>query len=479
MTNYDRRNFLKLTGASMLSVMAGCSSTKVASTKKRLPNIVFVLADDLGWAELGCYGQKKIKTPNIDKLRTQGMKFTQHYSGNPVCAPSRCSLMTGLHTGHAQIRGNRQVGGAEGWKIGATTGGQWPITADTVTIPKLLKQKGYATGAFGKWGLGIVGSEGDPQKQGFDHFFGYICQRQAHTYYNTHLWDDGKVYQIPENANGQEKVFTHDLIANKSLDFVKKYKDQPFFCYVPFTIPHVSVQCPEDSTKEYLGKFPEKPFPGDSLYVPSETPHATYAAMITRMDGDVGRLMKLIKDLDLENDTIFIFTSDNGSANNGGADLAFFEGVGPLNAFKGSVYEGGIRIPLIVRWPGKVKANSTSDHVSAFWDFLPTFTDVTGVKTPTDIDGISMLPTLTGKGKQKQHDHLYWELGRQQGIRQGDLKAIRIDQGKIKIYNLKNDLGEQNDIADANPDLVAKFEKLFVTARTDSEIFKQPKPKAQ
>ncbi len=473
----NRRDFLRtITAGSAAIVLHGCQNTGLSSAgkdPKTKPNIVYILADDLGYAEVGCYGQKKIKTPNIDKLAAKGMKFTQHYSGNPVCAPSRCALMTGKHTGHTQVRGNKQVGGAKGWKLGSTIGGQWPLKANTMTVAKILKEAGYTTGAFGKWGLGIVNSTGNPNKQGFDEFYGYICQRQAHTYYSNHLWHNDKVVKIPENENGKEAVYSHDLIAREALNFIEDNKAGPFFLYVPFTIPHVALQVPEDSLAEYKGKWPDPPYTGDKGYFPHKYPRACYAAMVTRMDRDVGRITSLLKQLGIENNTLVIFTSDNGPTFNGGSDSAFFESAKPLRGLKGSVYEGGIRVPFIARWPGKIKAGSTSNYISAFWDFLPTCTDLLGLNTPDDIDGISMLPTLLGQPrKQKQHEYLYWELGRQQAIRMGDFKALRLRQNqKIQLYNLKDDIGEQNDIADAKPQITAKMAELFVTARTESEVF--------
>ncbi len=442
------------------------------------PNIIFIMADDLGYAEVGCYGQTKIKTPYIDALARQGMKFTQHYSGNPVCAPSRCVLMTGKHSGQAQIRGNKQIGGKEGWKLGSTTGGQWPLKADTVTIGKILQKAGYVTGAFGKWGLGTVGSTGDPQQQGFDHFYGYICQRQAHTFYPNHLWRDGKVDPIPENEDGQEKRYSHDLIANEALKFIKTYKDQPFFCYVPFTIPHVSLQVPEDSRKPYLGQWEETPFKGSSLYTSQSRPRATYAAMVSRMDRSVGQIMALLKALELEDNTIVIFTSDNGPTFNGGSDSSFFESAKPFRGLKGSMYEGGIRIPYIIRWPGHVRSGSLSDHISSFQDFLPTCTELLKLETPGGIDGVSMLPTWLGKSRQqKQHDYLYWELSSKQGIRKGDWKAIRRRMGPVELYNLGQDIGEQKDVSDQYPEITAEMTRLFTTARTESEVFPLVKKK--
>jgi len=475
-----RRDFLKAAGFSAAALTLSQNTDIIhASEHKKKLNIVYIMADDLGYAELGCYGQKKIKTPNIDKLAAEGMKFTQHYSGNPVCAPSRCALMTGLHTGHAQIRSNKQVGGKAGWVLGSTIGGQWPIRADTVTVAKILKKAGYTTGAFGKWGLGRAGTTGDPNKQGFDHFYGYICQRQAHTYYPNHLWRDGEIEWIEENKDGKEEVYSHDLIAAEALKFIKANKDRPFFLYVPFTIPHVALQVPEDSLAEYRGKWPDPPYTGDKGYFPHPDPRACYAAMITRMDRDAGRIMSLLKELKLDNNTLVIFTSDNGPTFNGGTDSVFFESAKPLRGLKGSVYEGGIRVPYIARWPGRIKAGSTSNHISAFWDFLPTCCELIGVEPPQDIDGISMLPTLLGQDqRQKKHKYLYWELRGQQAIRMGKWKAVRTRPGrKIELYDLDSDIAESKDLADEQPEIVAEMAEIFKTDRTESEVFPLPKAK--
>jgi len=478
-----RRDFIKAVGFGAATMaLPGCvypdrEITRITGNKT--PNIIFILADDLGYAELGCYGQKKIRTPNIDKLTSEGMKFTQYYSGSPVCAPSRCALMTGKHTGHAQIRDNKQVGGAEGWKLGSTVGGQWPLAADTTTIPGILKNAGYTTGAFGKWGLGRVGTTGDPNKQGFDHFFGYICQRQAHTYYPNHLWRDGKIEWLEANKDGKEEVYSHDLIANEALGFIKDNKDKPFFLYVPFTIPHAAIQVPEDSLVEYKDKWTDPPYTGDKGYFPHPAPRACYAAMITRMDKDVGRIMSQLKELGLDGKTLVIFSSDNGPTFNGGSDSAFFESAGPLRGLKGTVYEGGIRVPFIARWPGKIKQGTTSEQISAFWDFLPTCAELIGADVPNDIDGISILPTLLGRPEgQKRHKYLYWELAGQQAVRMGDWKAVRTrPNSKIELYNLKTDIGEQREVAGRNPQIVKEIAEIFKTARTESDVFPFPRQK--
>jgi len=476
-----RRDFLKAAGFGATALALSCHTNAIQTTtsaeRRKKPNIVYILADDLGYAEVGCYGQKKIKTPNIDQLTAEGMRFTQHYSGNPVCAPSRCALMTGLHTGHTQVRGNKQMGGKEGWVLGSTIGGQWPIKADTVTIAKILKKAGYTTGAFGKWGLGRAGTTGDPNKQGFDHFYGYICQRQAHTYYPNHLWRDGEVEWIEANKDGKEQVYSHDLIAQEALNFISANKNRPFFLYVPFTIPHVALQVPEDSLAEYRGKWPDPPYNGDKGYFAHPNPRACYAGMVTRMDKDVGRIMALLKELALDDNTLVIFTSDNGPTFNGGSDSAFFESAKPLRGLKASVYEGGIRVPYIARWPGRIKAASTNNHISAFWDFLPTCCELIGEDPPGDIDGISMLPTLFGRDQQqRKHKYLYWELRGRQAIRMGKWKAVRLKPGrKIQLYDLDSDIAESKDLADEHPDIVAKMAEIFKTGRTESEVFPLPK----
>jgi arylsulfatase A len=477
-----RRDFLKAAGFGTAALVLSCRTNTMRMTQhKKKPNIIYILADDLGYAELGCYGQKKIKTPNIDKLAAEGMRFTQHYSGNPVCAPSRCALMTGLHTGHAQIRANKEVGGKEGWVLGSTIGGQWPIKADTVTVAKILKDAGYTTGAFGKWGLGRAGTTGDPNKQGFDHFFGYICQRQAHTYYPNHLWRDGEIEWLEANKDGKEQVYSHDLIAQEALNFIRANKDHPFFLYVPFTIPHMALQVPEDSLAEYRGQWPDPPYKGDKGYFAHSSPRACYAAMITRMDRDVGRIMSLLKELGLDENTLVIFTSDNGPTFNGGSDSAFFESAKPLRGLKGSVYEGGIRVPYIARWPGRIKEAGTNNHTSAFWDFLPTCCELIGEDPPKDIDGISMLPTLLGQNqRQKKHEYLYWELRGQQAIRMGKWKALRLKPGrKIELYDLDSDIAESKDLSDEHPEIVAQMAEIFRTGRTESEVFPLPVAKSE
>ena len=451
------------------------------------PNIIYLLADDLGYAELGCYGQQWIKTPHIDQLAAEGMKFTQHYSGNAVCAPSRCCLMTGKHPGHAYIRNNgdpkhlQNLKGKFGWEFP----GQNPIPDSELTIAEMLKQKGYATGAMGKWGLGHFGTSGDPNKQGFDLFYGFNCQRHAHNHYPRFLWHNNKKEPLAGNdrtLNGE--TYSQDRFTEVALDFIRENKNGPFFLYMPFAIPHLSIQVPEKSLAQYKGKIPEAEYRHRG-YLKHPFPRAGYAAMISHMDRDIGKIMTLVKQLGLDDNTLVIFSSDNGPTFNrlGGSDSDFFKSAGPFKGLKGSLYEGGIRVPMIARWPGKIRRGSTSDHISAFWDVMPTIAEVTGTKTPSSIDGISFAPTLLGQHeKQKRHEYLYWEFagyGGQQVVRAGDWKAVRQNMLRrtnktplrIELYNLKQDEGESNDVSAKNPKVVAKLREMMEPARSTSKLF--------
>ncbi len=467
----------------------------------RKPNIVFLLADDLGRGDLGCYGQQMIRTPNIDRLAVQGMRFTSHYSGHNVCAPSRCALMTGLHPGHGYIRENR--GG-----LGAGKEGQEPVPADYLSLPLGLHKIGYATGGFGKWGLGFIDSTGSPLKQGFDHFYGYNCQAVAHNYYPDHLWNDDQRIALnnptfsahqklpagadPKNpasyASFSGKDYAPDLIAAKALEFVKANKDKPFFLYWPTTGPHLALQVPEDSLKEYEGKFPEEPYIGDRGYLPHRAPRAAYAAMVSRMDREVGRIMDLVRELGLDEQTIFIFTSDNGSLYDqlGGTDTDFFSSNAGFRGRKGSYYEGGFIAPCIVVWKGKIVATSTTGRVTGFEDWLPTLFELIGAKDniPQGIDGISFAPTLLGQ-KQDPRPFLYREspgYTGQQCIRVGDWKAIRThlnpapkakDQapGPIELYDLSKDPAESTDVAAQHPEIVARLVEMMNQQHQPSKLF--------
>ena len=437
-----------------------------AAAQERRPNILFILADDLGSAELGCTGQKKIRTPRIDRLAAEGMRFTQFYAGNAVCAPSRCVLMTGKHAGHAWVRNNREL----------KVEGQTPIPDSAVTVAELLKAKGYATGAVGKWGLGSPGSEGDPNRQGFDLFFGYNCQRHAHNHYPAYLWKNDKKIEL------DGKTYSHDLMEKEALDFVRANKAKPFFLFVPFTIPHAAVQVPEDSLEEYKGKFEETPYDGKKGYQPHATPRAAHAAMITRMDRSVGRLVDLLAELGLEKETLVVFSSDSGGpAGGAGMDGAFFETNGLLRGHKGSLFEGGIRTPFIARWPGRIKPGTTSDLPAAFYDLLPTFSAVAGAEVPKDADGVSLLPTLLGQGGQQKHDFLYWEFpagGGWQAVRVGSWKGLRQNlaqkKSEIQLYDLSKDPGEREDVASKHPDVVGRIAGLMKEQHAPSELFPLP-----
>jgi arylsulfatase A len=451
----------------------------IPAMAEKKPNIVYIIADDLGYTELGCYGQKIIQTPHIDKLAAEGIKFTDHYSGNAVCAPARCVLLTGKHGGHAYIRDNGDP------KDGSTAQfpfpGQSPIPAEEITIPELLKPQGYATGAMGKWGLGHVGTTGDPNKQGFDLFFGFICQRHAHNHYPKYLWRNGEM--IPQKGNTRElngETHSQDEFIREALGFIRDNKDQPFFLYLPAAIPHLSIQTSDKWLDQYKGKIPEADYVHKG-YLPHPFPRAAYAGMVSQMDDGVGQVMALLKELKLDDNTLVIFTSDNGPTYDrlGGSDSDFFKSSGAFKGLKGSLYEGGIRVPLIARWPGKIAPGTQSDLPSAFYDVMPTFCDVAGTTAPPEADGISFLPTLLGKtAEQKKHDYLYWEFssyGGQQAIRMGDWKAIRqnLAKGTIKteLYNLKDDPGEANDRAGEKPDLLKKAEVIFKKAHVPSKKF--------
>ena len=469
-----RRDFLKAAGAALGgAVMGGCRAPGGGrGPQGRRPNIIYIMADDLGYNELGCYGQKKIRTPNIDRLRAEGMKFTDFYAGAPVCAPSRCTLLTGKHLGHAYIRDNKEI----------RPEGQEPIPASEVTIAEMLKPAGYATACIGKWGLGYHGSSGDPNFQGFDLFFGFHCQRQAHNYYPRYLWKNQKKVWLKGNTRGLTgKYYAPDLFRDEALKFIRENKDKPFFLYYATTVPHLALQVPEDSLKEYLGKWPDPPYKGGRGYLPHPHPRAAYAAMVTRMDHHVGQIVKLIDDLGLGEDTIIMFASDNGPTYNrlGGSDSAFFESNKPFTGLKGSVKEGGIRSPLVARWKGRIRPGSTARLPSAFWDVMPTVAEIAGVKTPKGIDGISFLPTLLGRpGKQKKHDYLFWDFagyGGQVAVRMGRWKGMKRNLKKnpdapLELYDLEKDIREERNVAAEHPDVAKKIEKIMIEARTPPRV---------
>ena len=492
----------------ILFLAISCNIAVIEKSEK--PNIIYILADDLGYAELGCYGQEKIETPNIDALATNGMRFTQHYSGAPVCAPSRCVLLTGKHLGHALIRGNDEwADRGDVWNFEAMAKdpnleGQRPLKVGTVTIGTLLQSAGYKTAIVGKWGLGAPLTEGIPNKQGFDFFYGYNCQRQAHTYFPVHLWNDTTKVMLnnkmvpprtklpagadplnPESyADFWLTEYSPDLMQKEVINFINKNKDKPFLMYYATPIPHNPLQAPKRWIDYYVNKFGnEEPYDGSRGYFPHRYPHACYAAMVSYLDEQVGEIVTTLKELGLYENTIIIFTSDNGPTYTGGADSPWFDSARPFKSEfgwgKGSVNEGGIRIPMIAQWPGKIAAGTETNLISAFYDVLPTLCEITNVEAPFDIDGKSFLPTLLGKEGQEKHDFLYWEFpesGGQQALRMGNWKGIRknIDKDslRIQLYNLDKDIQELNDVASQNPHIIRKIETIFENEHEMAEMEK-------
>ena len=477
-------------GVVVVLALAGCALDPPA---QQPPNIIYMLADDLGYGELGSYGQTKIRTPYLDALAAQGMRFTDHYSGSPVCAPSRGTLMTGLHTGHSQIRDNFEVGGYPD----PDELGQMPLDSGTYTLGSMLQDAGYVTGAIGKWGLGGRGSIGQPHHQGFDYFFGYLDQQLAHNYYPTHLWRNGERVELdneyfsahqrfegsdPTDPDAYDQYagneYSVDVMADDALRFLDEHQDEPFFLYLPFAVPHLALQVPDSSLVEYEGEFDEEPYLGDRSYLPHERPFSAYAGMITRMDAHIGRILERLDELGLAENTLVMFTSDNGTTYTGGVDAEYFESTGGLRGLKGSVYEGGIRVPLIARWPGRIAAGSESDHVSAFWDMMPTFADVVGVSAPEGIDGVSFLSTLLGETGQADRDHLYWEYhglwNGAQAVRVGQWKGVRLGghddpDAPIELYDLERDPNETTDVRADHPDIVARI-RAIMESRTESSV---------
>jgi len=462
-----------------LAVMA-CGQQKQEAAPPQLPkkpNVVYIIADDLGYGDLGCYGQEIIKTPQLDQFAMEGMKFTAHYSGSTVCAPSRASLMTGLHTGHAPVRGNKEV----------KPEGQAPIADATYTLAELMQQQGYVTGAFGKWGLGSPGSEGDPNNQGFTEFYGYNCQRYAHRYYPEHLWHNQTKIEL-ENDGTRQIEYAQDMIHEEALKFIEANHDTSFFLFMPIVLPHAELVVPDDELLAlYKGKFEETPHQGVDYgpdftvagYASQEIPRATFAAMVARVDRYVGEVVEKLQSLGLDSNTVVMFTSDNGPHLEGGADPDFFNSNGPFQGYKRDLNEGGIRVPMLVRWPGKVAANSQTDHPSAFWDVMPTLAAIADTEVDKPIDGISFLPTLLGEGEQPKHEYLYWEFheqGGKQAVRMGKWKGIKLNvkkdpNGPIALYDLEKDPAEQQDISDEHLDVIAEMEKIMKEAHLPNPQF--------
>lgn len=453
------------------------------------PNLVLVLADDLGYYSLGAFGQEKIQTPHLDALARAGMKFTQFYA-NQICSPSRGSLLTGMHQGHGLIRGNYEMGGYED----ELEFGQMPLPANLQTLGTELRRAGYATGVFGKWGVGGPGSTGMPHWQGIDLFYGYLDQKQAHNYYPTHLWRNetrealpnpsfsahptNVVIEAPDDpaayAAYRGNVYSADRIHEEAMKFVEEHKAKPFFLELAYTLPHMALQAPERMLARYRGKFEDRPYLAEQGYLPCQYPRATYAAMISLLDEYVGDLTRVLAKNGLQSNTLVIFTGDNGAAQIGGCDPDYFHCSGELRGRKGSVFEGGLKVPFIAWWPGVILANSTSDHLCAIWDLMPTFLEAAGTKPAFAVDGISFLPTLQQRGAQPQHEFLYWERHKPeagihaQAVRFGDWKAVKTTQAgeaRLALFNLKTDPTESRNVAARNPELARRAETYLQTRR--------------
>lgn len=470
--------------------LAAATLAPIHAPQSQKPNVIYILADDLGYGELGCYGQKDIKTPNIDRLAAEGMKFTQHYSGSPVCAPTRCTIMTGKSTRTNWVR--------ENWEAGDFTPdgkeGQDPLPANTFTIGKLMQNAGYVTAAIGKWGLGGPDSTGIPNNQGFDYYFGYLCQRQAHNYYPTHLWENTNYYPLNNpkyNAHQQfplgldafdpanylqysGKQYSNDVMTNKALNFIDQNKSKPFFLYLAYTIPHLSLQVPEDSVDPYLGKFLESPYLGKQGYLPNMHPKSAYAGMISRLDRYVGQVLAMLKRDGLDQNTLVVFTSDNGPSWVGGVDPSYFNSTKGLRGRKAQLWEGGIRVPMLARWPGKIQPGTQSNLISAQWDTMATLSQLTGSKIQGETESVSYLPTLLGENSQAHHKWLYWEFVSHragQAVRIGDFKAIKFnrgpkdakDIGHVYVYDLKIDPAEMADVSANHPEIVSQAEKIMAS----------------
>lgn len=455
-----------IAGLGLLLILLAVNLPTLLAQKPSKPNIIFILADDLGYGDIGCYGQQKIETPNIDKLAKMGVRFTSFYSGSTVCAPARCSFMTGKHTGHGAIRGN----------VTLKPEGQVPLPDSIETIAMLLKRAGYATAAFGKWSLGFITTSGDPQKKGFDEYYGYNCQTLAHNYYPDHLWHNHDRIDLPGNLK-YDSVYSADLIHRKAMAFLKSQHDKPFFLYLPYTLPHADVIVPHDAVYDhYVRKFNEKPVPVPTTLDEEKShydshPHAAFAAMVTRLDKYVGEIMQTLKEKGIENNTLLIFTSDNGPHKEKGGDPYFFNSNGGFRGIKRDLYEGGIRVPFIAYQKGMTKAGSRYDQPAALWDLFPTFLQYVGLPASKNSDGISIVPAIKGQ-KQNQHAYFYWELhesGGKQAIRYGNWKGVRLSvstttNAPIELYDLRSDPQEKYNVAGQNPKIVKEIDSLMQAA---------------
>lgn len=481
MNLFNTIHLIGIVGVAMLFSSCGGNQKTAENEEESKPNIIYIMADDLGYGDVGVYGSKHIKTPNIDKMAEQGMMFTRHYAGSPVCAPSRCMLMTGKHSGNAIIRGNMQV----------EPSGQLALPAEEITVAELLKEAGYTTAMIGKWGLGIQHTEGEPDKQGFDYYYGYLDQVLAHNYYPEYLIRNGESELLPNEVkyldttawhkglgsySTVKEVYSNDLFTQDALKYLDEHKDTAFFLYLPYTIPHDNGEAPEGEKQEVpdLGIYAGKDWPGESQ---------AYAAMITRLDEAVGLIMQKLDEHGLAENTLLIFTSDNGPMQEENHLFArFHNSNGNLRGAKRDLYEGGIRIPFVAFWPGQIEAGTSTDHISAFWDFMPTACDIAGLPIPEFTDGISMLPVLTGR-EQPVHDYLYWEFpekGYQQAVLKGNWKAVRTDllqnpNAPFELFNLETDESETTNVAEEFPEVVKELAGIAEEARTQSAYFPMPK----
>lgn len=477
------RLIYSLAGLPFLAAFASCTSDQ--KDEQRPLNVIYIMADDLGIGDIQPWGQRVIQTPNLDRMRQRGMRFTQCYAGTAVSAPSRCSLMTGLHTGHAFVRGNK----------GVDPEGQVAMPEGTFTMATMFHQSGYATGCFGKWGLGYPGSVSDPTKVGFDRFFGYNCQTLAHDYYPDHLWNGLDRVELPQNYEQQEVTYSADTIHSQALQFIREHAGQPFFTFLSYTLPHAELVLPHDSTYQYycqvIPEADEVPYaPKDpnhrGAYGATDRPLASFASMVTRLDSYVGDVMNLLDSLGITENTLLIFTSDNGPHREGGANPDYFQSYGPYRGIKRDLYEGGIRMPMLMSCPGRVAESVDNDHLMAFWDMLPTFAQIAGYQEPLQTDGISFFPTLFGQEEQQEHDCLYWEFHEQNGkqaVREGQWKGIRLQVGTddpvFELYDLATDIHEDHNVADQHPDICAHLQQLIDSCHTQSDLFDFGREKIQ
>ena len=456
------RSIVLVAVAAVLTGSAPATHTQTAPTATH-PNIVVIQADDLGYGDLSAYGQAQFQTPMLDRLAREGTRFTQYYAGSTVCAPSRTALMTGLHTGHAWIRGNGEIS----------------LREEDVTVGMALRDAGYRTAVIGKWGLGGPGSAGQPDKKGFEYAFGFLDHRHAHRQYTDHLYRNGE--SVPTDV---DQDYVNDLFTKEAAAFIERGDSRPFFLYLNYTVPHAELRVPADSLAATQGKYPETPFVNAAAdarltgpdntslgYRSQPAPKAAFVAMIQRMDRDIGRLVDLVHARGLDRNTLVMFISDNGPHQEGGADPVFFKSSGGLRGIKRDLYEGGIRVPLIARWPGTVPAGRTSDHVWAHWDLFPTLAELASARTPPGVDGMSMTRALRGQA-QPTHDGFYWEFherGFQQAARMADWKAVRLSKdAPLELYNLRTDPAERHNVAEANPAIVKKLDAYLASARTDN-----------